>query len=342
MKYSNWLVKFLPLLVFVFLLLSTFLTWKITQSFAQRESDKIFQQKVNLINTAIEYRLNSLLLATDGFAGLVEGSEAVSRAEWSRAVRRVDLSAKHPGVSSVNYVEKVSSNDKQAFINELRSIPDLPTEERNQLTIFPDSNKPEYFVVKYLEPQEERASALGYDISSNEQRLQALEKAALAGHSVSTGRIELVTTQRSGFGFLTPVYSRPMDEQSTDEERLNNLEGFVYLIFREDIIFQKVLAPQALLVDLDIEIYASPTPEPQQLIFDSVPANKIPEHEGDSSQLQAMRRIKVDGTEWILLVSSEKDAHLLPSQVALPKIVLIAGLLVNLTFLATYLHFFKR
>jgi CHASE1-domain containing sensor protein len=333
--------NFIPLLVLLFLVASTILTWQITDSFAQKEAHRVFLQKADLVKTGVEYRLNTQLLAAEGFAGLVEGSERVSREEWSRAAKRVDLQARYPGLSSINYVERVSASSKQAFINELQSDPVLPAQERSQLTIFPDSNKAEYFVVKYVEPLEGRINALGYDISSNAQRLAAIQEAMYSAHSVSTGKIDLITTGQAGFGFLTPIYAQPVDEDTPAEQREASLKGFVYLIFRGDNLFREVFSPQNLLADLDIEIYTSTPADAQFLLFDSWPEINISEHGDDEARLKTETEINVNDNRWTLLVGAQDDYQLPPSQMALPKVVLAAGLVVNAIYLAIYRRFLR-
>jgi CHASE1-domain containing sensor protein len=335
------ITKLVPSLILFILIISTLAIWQITLLFAQRESSRIFLQEADLIRTGVEHRLNTQLLVSESFAGLMGGSDRVSRAEWSRAIKRVDLRTKYSGLSSVNYVERVFNSNKQAFISELRADQTLSAEERSQLTIFPDGVRDEYYVVKYIEPLEGRLNAIGYDLGSDNQRLEAVQKAIYSAHPASTGKIDLVTTNQAGFGLLTPVYDQPIDEDTPDEDRKASLKGFIYLVFRGDDIFREVFGEQSLLNDLDIEIYASAPADPDQLLFDSWPEGNVLS-DRESLPMMVEKEVRVNGNYWTLLVGTQKNYHLLPSQIILPWVVLGAGLVITAIYAFVYWRLIKN
>lgn len=320
--------SFVILAVFVVLVISTFFASRITQDLVQDEIRKEFYLEVAEIKNWFQEKLNIYILAIEGLHGFVQASDFVRTDEWSTYIKRVKLIEKYPGISSAAYVERVTNKNKQAFIDEVRSSQGIPG-----FNIYPDTQKEEYLVVKYIEPLEGREKALGFDISSEEKRLKVLQKATDEGGIVSTGRINLITTGKPGFALLTPVYTTNQPLESSQERR-QNLKGFIYAVFRGEDMFKSALPKDNPFPGLDFEIYDAEEISKDSLLYDHDPSQEISKL--SDNQLKTKETLEINGQTWDLYVATTPKFGLTASQDLLPKIVLVSGLLLSLVILIVF------
>jgi CHASE1-domain containing sensor protein len=96
--------------------------------------------------------------------------------------------------------------------------------------------------VYYLEPFEGNEAAFGYTISSQVDRLQAIERAFSTGKSFATSRITLV--QETGYQFgiliLLPIYQHGV-ALNTVEDRYTYRKGFVTEVLRVGDVVESAL-----------------------------------------------------------------------------------------------------
>ena len=76
-------------------------------------------------------------------------------------------------------------------------------------------------------------TALGFDLASNPERLEAMNRARNAGGPVASSRIRLVQEAGRQFGILIflPIYARGMPPDA-EQARREHLEGFALGVFR--------------------------------------------------------------------------------------------------------------
>ncbi|OGG26104.1 hypothetical protein A2960_03865 [Candidatus Gottesmanbacteria bacterium RIFCSPLOWO2_01_FULL_39_12b] len=328
-------------IIFLVFLAATLFAYKITSDVAQQESRNRFYQDSLKIQNWVQVKLNLYILGAEGLSGLMEGSDDVRRDEWSTYIKKVKLIKDYPGISSINYVEKVENNNKKAFVESVRKDTSLNPKGYPDFNIYPETDKAEYFVVKYIEPFEDREKALGFDLGSEDKRLQALERARNSGKASSTGKIILATTNAPGFGLLIPVYNSKINANSTTEERMVNIKGFVYAIFRGDEVFKAVYGKTDFFPNVDFEIYDSENLSEDNLLYDRNPIHKILESMGKPG-LHTKETLVIDSQNWIILISATKGFSLTKSQEFLPITVLVSGLIFSFLFLGLFLRSFKQ
>ena len=85
----------------------------------------------------------------------------------------------------------------------------------------------------YLEPYVGNEPALGFDVASDPQRLEALHRVRDTGEPGATGRVMLVQETGQQFGWLTflPLYGHGLPH-ATVEERRQYLRGYITGVFR--------------------------------------------------------------------------------------------------------------
>ena len=90
--------------VFVVLLVSTVIAWRITSNVAEQESKNIFYQDSLKIQNWAQVKLNLYILGAEALSGIFEERDDIRRDEWSTYIKKVRLIEDYPGISSINYV----------------------------------------------------------------------------------------------------------------------------------------------------------------------------------------------------------------------------------------------
>lgn len=313
------IIKAVLPLVFIVLLVTTVIAWRVTSDVVEQELKRQFYHDSLKIQNWAQVRLNLYILGAKGISGFIEGSDDVRRDEWSTYIKKMKLKEDYPGLSSINYVEKVENKNKKAFIESVRKDANLNPKDYPDFNIYPDGEREEYFVVKYIEPFEGREKALGFDISSEDKRLQALERARDSGRTSSTGKIKLVITKKPGFGLLIPVYNLKINAGNTLEERRVSIKGFVYPIFSSGEVFETIYGKNDPFPGIDFEIYDSENLSEDNLLHDHNPNHKISESMTKPG-LYTKESLAIDSQHWVILISATEGFSLTKSQEFLPRV----------------------
>ena len=200
-----------------------------------------------------------------GAAGFIAVEKQVTRERFRKYVERLSLEVNYPGVQGIGYAPKVPASEKDAVTGMVRQ------EGEPHFRIWPESARPDYFPVAYLEPRDVRnEAALGYDMFDEPARREAMERARDTGKSAASGKVTLIqeTAPEKQVGFLIyfPVYDGG-EVPGTIEERRSRLQGFVYCAFRAEDLFSSIFKEEAL--DAQLEIFDGTTRENTNLLFRS-------------------------------------------------------------------------
>ncbi len=180
----------------------------------------------------IEIQIDTYTNEIRAGAGLYSVSDFVSREGFSDFFISQDIFKKYPGIKALEYIERVSLEDKDVFTQKIRH------EGFTEFSIKPPGNRDEYLVVNYIEPIVGNEAAFGFDLATNKDRLEALSLARDIDGFVITAPIFLVqdNAQVPAFLAMVPVYK---DISTTPSllERREALQGFVLGVFRYNDLF---------------------------------------------------------------------------------------------------------
>lgn len=100
----------------------------------------------------------------------------------------------------------------------------------------------EYIVITYVEPWQRNAMILGFNVSSDPMRDEALIRARDTGHFAMTPPLQLLQDEIISPGVVVyyPVYERT---HSTTLQRRDSLRGYATAIVRTDDLIRSVLSP---------------------------------------------------------------------------------------------------
>ena len=167
------------------LLLTAAGTWY-AASTAQARDRLRFQTQMQRIQVLLANRMETHIALLRATGALFDASEEVGRDDFRLFVERLELRRRYPGVQGIGLVRRLPRGEKAAF--EARVRREVPG-----FRVWPESPQAESAVIEFLEPQDFRNRvALGFDMSSEPRRLEAMARARDTGLPSATGRITLV------------------------------------------------------------------------------------------------------------------------------------------------------
>lgn len=198
----------------------------------EREFSIVSEKIISEINDRVESYADILSAAR----GLFGASDFVSREEWSQFIASQKVLENYGAIKALEYVSVVKNEDKDDFIEQVRA------DGITSFDIFPPSDKNEYFVVSYIEPYEGNEKIFGFDLSSEQSRLEALELSRNINDFVLTAPVDLVQDNEIDKSFLAimPIYKNGVDTL-TLEQRMSDIQGFVVLVFKVDNAFSDII-----------------------------------------------------------------------------------------------------
>jgi diguanylate cyclase (GGDEF)-like protein/PAS domain S-box-containing protein len=192
---------------------------------------------------ALEKEIEKHLEVLRGLHSLFISFEYLSREQFRQYTS--DNLSRHPDVQALEWIPRVPHSQRALYE---KNAQDYGFQDF-QITELGEHNLPvragikdEYFPVYYVEPHAGNEVSLGYDLSSDPTRLQALIKSRDSGLMTATSRIILVQEKEQKYGFLVfvPVY-RQRTVVDTIDKRRNNLLGFTLGVFRIEEIVEKLI-----------------------------------------------------------------------------------------------------
>lgn len=189
-----------------------------------------FTNESKRLRLSIENRVNLYVALLEGTRGFVDASSEMNNDKFSKYVNSLDLENNYKGVQGIGFTQSFKTEEKDSLVNKIRSegFPDFQ--------IFPESQSPNRQVIVYLYPLNDRNKrAIGFDMSTETTRRNALEKARDTGKAVATGKVKLLQENKEdmqdGFLIYLPIYKSNQTPE-TVEKRTLELRGFVYSPFR--------------------------------------------------------------------------------------------------------------
>lgn len=200
----------------------------IRQSF-QAEVDQhvvAFEREV-LLNLEILYALNQALSTVDDI------DPALFQRVTEGVLRRL------PAIQAFAWAPWVNQSQLQPMQQQIRQwVPDFEVFERAGTATTAVAEREWYVPVVFIEPLATNQAAVGFDLASEERRLQALLEARNSGKLVATAGIRLVQEPENQQGFL--VFSALYQGQPQQPyDRRTQLRGFFNGVFRVGALYQQ-------------------------------------------------------------------------------------------------------
>ncbi len=249
-------MSFSTLRIPVWIVLGLLFAGSVSIALHVREAERLqlhFERDVDDKITALQRELALSSEVLFMLRGLYDASDFVSRDEFARIARNVLI--RHNTLQALEWVPRVPEAERFKWEGAARKLfPDfqftaLAAQGALQQSV---QKKDFFFPVYYLEPLAGNEAALGFDLSSDPMRNQALERARDTGDIVATRGVQLVQfgEKEKGILFLVPTFR---DLPTTRDGRREKLYGYVLGVFRVSRLFDHALSRTAA-IDLHLRL----------------------------------------------------------------------------------------
>ncbi|MCP4702136.1 MAG: hypothetical protein GY862_35540 [Gammaproteobacteria bacterium] len=306
--------------------------------------DKAAEDRANAIQLSLVHKLE--LLQTVGAFFQTEGDE-MDREKFQRLATQ--FLERYADMQALEWLPRVSDEKRERFEGIARqTIPGFHlTETDAQGKLLTAKRRQEYFPFLYIEPLEGNELALGFDMGSDSERLEILQRARDNAEPMAISHITLVPDTASQHGLLVflPVYHtgfKPVTASAM--QRHEALRGFVLGVFQVGDILDvamSYLKPRP----IDIRVFdESPDIERQFLYFhpgqldDELLTELDDEEEEDEDatpEMQVVKKFKVAGRIWSVVCTPAPGYELMMGGRWQALSVLVLGLLIT-ALLAVY------
>lgn len=304
------------------------------------------------VTNAISERLRVHADVLVSMQGLYASLGHVDRAQFRRYIDVLDLGRRYPGFQALQSLRRVTPDQLQAFVAEVRADKSIEHIGHPDFAIDPPGARAIYNVVEFVEPLSGNEKALGFDPGADPAQLDSLRRAAEMGRIVATPPVKLVQDMSGGFGFIlrAPIYKIGEPAQTTSQ-RNAALYGFVASVYRANDLMRGILDRRTL-QQMHIQVvdrgYAKPTPDGimtgeiedpaavATLMYDSLEANLgLVSQITTSSGVSADRSLVVGERVWRVLFST-KPGSIYQISDTVPMIVLASGTAISFLMALLY------
>lgn len=315
-----------PKVAWIVLAISLFITWfafDMTRTAVIDHSRERFRLQTEDIKTAIAKRMRDQEIALRGGVGLFAVHGSVTRAQWKTFVELLDLGENFPGLQGFGYAELIEPHRLDAHIASIRA------EGFADFTLRPPGRRDIYTSITLLEPFDWRNKrAFGFDMFSEPQRREAMERARDTGAPAATGMVTLVQeTNRDvqrGFLLYLPVY-RSGEVPDGVERRRDGLTGYVYSPFRMNDLMGGILGAGD--KDIHFDIFDGRQQRKEQHLYRSgePDGTSAPSTAGELARTTVL---EFAGRQWTLVFSA-KPGYTSAAERRQPLLIGGAGLLID-------------
>ena len=300
---SRWrLLALMGPVLTLFLLGLTVLYWQSAAREADAKRRQAFTTAVDRIAYNLKERMGTYEMVLLGVKGYYEGSDSISREEFSAYVEALRLPENRPGLQGIAYALDLPAEQLAAHTAQMRTRGDASYQ------VHPQGAREHYTPITHIEPRtSDNLKALGFDISTVPAAREALERARDTGQLALTSGLRLRQDEGrdaavNGLVMYLPIYRKNVELNSV-EDRQHGLAGWVSAPFRMAALLQGMA--QQLDSDIELAIYDGDAQSDNSLLQGraNFPANAQDTLHG----LHATRRIALGGRTWTLMMQPLPD-----------------------------------
>jgi PAS domain S-box-containing protein len=270
------------------------------------------------LEARISAGIRSHIALLRGASGLFAVKGEVSRDEFHHYVAQLALERNYPGIQGIGFTVRVEPEQLRSFTAEARRA------GRPDFRVWPDDPRPEYHTILYLEPQNARnRAAIGYDMHTEPNRRDAMDRARDTGQPAATRKVILVqeidANKQAGFLIYVPFY-RGAELPETIEERRRRLVGYVYAPFRAGD-FVAGVAGGELLGHIHLELYDGSDRSDAALLY----RTNARQARGSWKAVTQSRTLHVANQTWTMVYTGITAGMVSPLAILFGGFILSAG-----------------
>ncbi|MEO6588096.1 MAG: CHASE domain-containing protein, partial [Pyrinomonadaceae bacterium] len=229
--------------------------------------------------------------------GFIEANETIKRQDFANFVKSFELEKNYKGVQGIGYSISYKPEEEEELISRMKA------EGFSDFKVFPETQSDFNQIIIFLEPTNERnLKAIGFNMSTEEKRRDALNAARDTGEAAATSQVTLLQENNQDFqkGFLIylPIYKGGVLPE-TVESRRENLRGYIYSPFRAGNFLAEIHNSTDI-NDLKIKIYDGDALTENLLTASNISNSSSPSASSIGEQLNTKNQIDVAGRIWTI------------------------------------------
>jgi len=336
----------LPWVLLVIGISASFIFFTVVQDAIESVAKLRFERQSSDAKAVIDHRINFYADILYGLKALFASQSPVSRVQFHSFVKSLDLKNRYPGFDVVNYAIYVPGEDKRRFEEAVRRDIGLDSRGYPRFAIKPLGERPEYYVIAYIEPMAGFEFAFGLDLGANpsaadpQPLVVALRSARDSGQLTASGvplRIKTANKEYIGLAMRLAVYRSGMPLGTVQERRAAYI-GSVGAGFNVENLMKGVLNEETAKY-MRFKLYdagsaadgpVSSSASKQWLLFDSkqlTQASSARSADDPDSVFTHVLPTEVGGRIWEVHFSARKVAIIDRVDALMPWMVLGGGLL---------------
>ncbi|NLV41381.1 MAG: response regulator [Candidatus Hydrogenedentes bacterium] len=252
----------MPYALCVFVGGASLVGWQYLHEIQRGREEARFREYSDLLVQETTIRVRETVYLAKSFAGLMMGLEDATDARlWSAYYAYRGVRENYPWITVISYCPHVPADEVDAYVGRVRDG-GLPG-----YAVYPDGARDYHAPVKFIEPLEANAAALGYDVASDPVRKACMEAARETGEASMSPLLTLCLTPPVRGVFLSvPVYAAAAPVQ-TEAARRGAIRGYVNVGISSRGLMEGRAPETAALVDY--AIYDGEATTPETLIYAS-------------------------------------------------------------------------
>ena len=286
---------------------------------------------IHEITSQIDLRTREYEALLRGLAGFFTADREVTPQEFAAFVEKQHLETHYKGILGIGFARWLPTPQIDPFVQQMRSQGVL------DFKVWPKSDYADHAIVAYLLPPDpDNQRVVGFDMSSEPTRRQAMEDARDNGTCTASRKIQLIqegeNRPRPGLLILLPVYR---GAPTTLQQRRDSLIGFVYCPFRADDLLGDIIDSDEDSV-LEYAVYDGIATTPEHLLFHS-PSTGGPNFSAANGYEElAPKQVIVAGRPWTLTFAARPQFGPSTGWVAGGAVLGLGILISGILFLATH------
>jgi len=303
--------------VFLLVVILSMVVFRLVRENMYQQAEEKFTREVASIQRTLQVHLDEHVQILNSAKGLFLASEEVKRDEWNALVEGLNVWNRYPGIAFMAYIEQVEQAKKYLFEQQVRFDTSIAAEGYPEFRIYPEGEREEYAVVKYIVSRDGDEQFLGWDVE--ESRRTNLQRVRDAGEPSYVGRINIDGTEQD-YLFVLPIYQNGVLLDSVRKRRNAHL-GFVALGLRPSLFLSSQMF---LREDVHVNFALELLDEQEHVLHQQSFPRGLAFDELDNA-LTSSTFLHASGLVWVLRVRGPRTFSLDASQVKLPQLILLGG-----------------
>lgn len=210
----------------ILLLITVGITYVFYKSAHTRDVTR-FQTEAERIQSAVKNRIKIYIGLLNSGKGFIESTTDLNNDKFLAYTKSLNLQTNYSGLRALGFVKSVGPDDVDALTDKMR------LEVKPEFGIFPESGQSLRQVLIFVEPLNDlNRQAIGFDMTTEPVRREALERAGDTGKAAASGRvIPVINPAETGTDpriiIFLPVYGSSVIA-GTFPHGPHNIQGYIY------------------------------------------------------------------------------------------------------------------